>query len=129
MNARAGGSRLGQGRCGAWARDHSEDGGAERERCRCQDRGAEHRGARAYRWTRRGVNPRFADRGSQIRPITKRSDKLAEGQYLDIVAFDLKANGVDPTGQTISPDGLTGIGCIRSPRWDNGVAPARAART
>ena len=36
-------------------------------------------------------------------------DKLAEGQYLDIVAFDLKANGVDLTGKTISPDSLTGI--------------------
>ena len=36
-------------------------------------------------------------------------DKLAEGQYLDIVALDLKANGVDLPGKTISPDILRGI--------------------
>ena len=36
-------------------------------------------------------------------------DKLAEGQYLDILAFDLKANGVDLTGKMISPETLSAI--------------------
>jgi hypothetical protein len=30
-------------------------------------------------------------------------------QYLSILAFDLKANGVDLTGKSITPDGLAAI--------------------
>jgi cytochrome c len=35
--------------------------------------------------------------------------KLTQDQYLDIMAFDLKANGVDLTGKTITPDSLKAI--------------------
>jgi len=36
-------------------------------------------------------------------------NSLPEQDYLDIVAFDLKANGVDLTGKTITPDTLSAI--------------------
>ena len=36
-------------------------------------------------------------------------DTLPAQDYLDIMAFDLKANGVDLTGKSITPDGLAAI--------------------
>jgi cytochrome c len=37
------------------------------------------------------------------------ADKLPEAQVLDVVAFDLKANGVDLTGKTLTPESLAAI--------------------
>jgi cytochrome c len=39
----------------------------------------------------------------------KAPGSLKEDEYLDIMAFDLQANGVDLTGKTVTPDSLSAM--------------------